>query len=92
MSGDYSKQRSDPSVDFAGVLMQQGRVQLDANWSEFIALHGRRLRAATDVVYFEAWQREVTDLEEPELVEAAVGVDTDNPPCRPCGMYACFQT
>ena len=92
MSGDYSKQRSDSAVDFAGVLMQQGRVQLDANWSEFIALHGPRLRAATDVVYFEAWQREVTDLEEPELVEAAVGVDTDNPPCRPCGMYACFQT
>jgi len=90
MRSDYSRQRSDPRVDLAGVLMQEGRVQLDASWSEFVALHGRRLRAATDLVYL--WQREVTRLEEPELVEPAVGIDNDNPPCKPCGIYACFQT
>lgn len=71
MRSDYSRQRSDPRVDLAGVLMREGRVRLDANWSEFVALHGRRLRAATDLVYL--WQREVTRLEEPELVKPAVG-------------------
>jgi len=87
MSNDYSGQRSDPSVDSAGVLMQQGRVQLDANWSDFVALHGRRLRAATDLVYLEAWHREVTQLEEPELVEPAVGVDTTARPADPVGRH-----
>jgi hypothetical protein len=33
MSGDYSRVRFDPKKHFSGVLMQQGRVQLDADWN-----------------------------------------------------------
>lgn len=47
MSGDYSRQRFDPQAAFAGVLMQQGRVQLDADWNELVELLDRRLRAET---------------------------------------------
>ncbi|MDD5412823.1 MAG: DUF6519 domain-containing protein, partial [Methylobacter sp.] len=45
MSGDYSRVRFDPSIDIAGVLMQQGRVQLDSDWNEWVAALDRRLRA-----------------------------------------------
>ena len=47
MSGDYSRVRFDPKKHFSGVLMQQGRVQLDADWNELIALLDRRWRAET---------------------------------------------
>ena len=47
MSGDYSRQRFDPQRDFSGVLMQQGRVQLDADWNEQVELADRRWRAET---------------------------------------------
>jgi hypothetical protein len=42
MSGDYSRLTFDPQRNFAGVLMQQGRVQLDADWNELVAQIGRR--------------------------------------------------
>ena len=45
MSGDYSRVRFDPSLDLSGVLMQQGRVQLDSDWNEWVAALYRRLRA-----------------------------------------------
>ena len=45
MSGDYSRVRFDPRIDLSGVLMQQGRVQLDSDWNEWVALLDRRLRA-----------------------------------------------
>ena len=35
MSSDISRQRFDPANDFSSVLMQQGRVQLDADWNEY---------------------------------------------------------
>ena len=162
MSGDYSRQRFDVRNDFSGVLMQQGRVQLDADWNELVAILDRRLRAETTdiigravvpketpdgfriqiaagalticrgriyvdgllaenhgkapmefdpvlaeqrgtlplpyneqpyfpevataapapsaggphLVYLDVWQREVTHLQDPNLVEKAVGVDT----------------
>lgn len=47
MSGDYSRKTFDPKRDFSGVLMQQGRVQLDADWNELVAIVSRRLRAET---------------------------------------------
>src|SRR6266487_2013462 len=47
MSGDYSRNTFDPERDFSGVLMQQGRVQLDADWNELIAIVDRRFRAET---------------------------------------------
>ena len=51
MSGDYSRKTFDPKRDFSGVLMQQGRVQLDSDWNELIGIVGRRLRAeTTDII------------------------------------------
>jgi len=47
MSGDYSRVRFDPKNDFGAMLMQQGRVQLDADWNEWAALLDRRWRAET---------------------------------------------
>jgi hypothetical protein len=34
MKGDFSRQTFDPKKRYSGVLMQQGRVQLDADWNE----------------------------------------------------------
>lgn len=55
MSGDYSRFSFDPLRDFSSVLMQQGRVQLDADWNEFAAQLARRLQAgaldSTGLVY-----------------------------------------
>jgi Family of unknown function (DUF6519) len=47
MSGDYSRNTFDPHRDFAGVFMQQGRVQLDADWNEQVEIIGRRLQAGS---------------------------------------------
>lgn len=51
MSGDYSRQRFNPEKYYQGVLRQQGRVDLDADWNEYVDLQDRRWRAETiDVV------------------------------------------
>ncbi|HET9229139.1 MAG TPA: DUF6519 domain-containing protein [Thermoanaerobaculia bacterium] len=42
MSGDYSRFTFKPRKRFSGVLMQQGRVQLDADWNEEIEILKRR--------------------------------------------------
>src|SRR6266446_5753773 len=34
MPGDYSRKTFDRTKHYSGVLMQQGRVQLDADWNE----------------------------------------------------------
>lgn len=34
MPGDYSRHTFDPRKHYVAVLMQQGRVQLDADWNE----------------------------------------------------------
>lgn len=47
MSGDYSRDTFHPRKNYSGVLMQQGRVQLDADWNELVELVDRRLRAGT---------------------------------------------
>ena len=47
MSGDYSRRRFDPRKHFSGVLKQQGRVDLDAEWNEYVELQDRRWRAET---------------------------------------------
>ena len=36
MSGDYTRFTFDPLKRYSGVLMQQGRVQLDSDWNEEI--------------------------------------------------------
>src|SRR5689334_16634343 len=161
MAGDNTRMTFKPRKDYAGVLMQQGRVTLDADWNELVEALDRRLRAeivdtigrcvysretpdafhialsggnltigrgrayvhgllvenhgadpteydpvlgevrgtqpvdydkqpylpdaaaiaplptsGTFVVYVDAWQREVTCLEDPDLVEKAIAVDT----------------
>ncbi|HEF4760905.1 TPA: right-handed parallel beta-helix repeat-containing protein [Pseudomonas putida] len=47
MSFDLSRIRFDARSDFLGVVMQQGRVQLDADWNEWVAQLGRRLQAGS---------------------------------------------
>lgn len=158
MSFDLSRIRFDAREDFLGVVMQQGRVQLDADWNAWVAQLARRLQAGTldtfsgnvvprttpegfriqaangtltigpgriyvhgllaenhggppdawqaalaesagtaaltyttqpyfpdppalpqagrHLVYVDVWQREVTPLQQPGLIEQAVGVDT----------------
>ncbi|MDN0075080.1 DUF6519 domain-containing protein [Crenobacter sp. SG2303] len=159
MSFDCSRFTFNSWNDFLGVVMQQGRVQLDADWNEFVSQLIRRIQAGTldtfeqtvvprvtpdgfridfndgeltigvgriyvdgilaenhgaapkkwdprlaeqtgrdainytqqpyyypkplslpegepFLVYLDVWQREVTYLQHPELVEKAVGVDT----------------
>lgn len=44
MAGDYTRFTFDPHKRYSGVLMQQGRVQLDADWNEAIDILKRRVR------------------------------------------------
>jgi hypothetical protein len=161
MAGDYTRATFKPRKDYSGILMQQGRVTLDADWNELVDVLDRRLRAeivdtlarcvtsketpdafliavtggkltigagrgyahgllvenhgadpleydailgelrgtepidyeqqpyfpnaagvaplpttGTYIAYLDAWRREVSYLEEPDLVEKAIGVDT----------------
>ena len=41
MPGDYSRKTFDRKKHYRGVLMQQGRVQLDADWNEQLAIHSK---------------------------------------------------
>jgi hypothetical protein len=45
MHGDLSRVRFDPGRDHSGVVLQQGRLLLDADWNELVAILDRRLRA-----------------------------------------------
>ena len=47
MTFDTSRFRFDAARDFLGVVMQQGRVQLDADWNELVAEVTRRIHAGT---------------------------------------------
>ena len=42
MKGDFSRQTFDARKHYSGVLMQQGRVQTDADWNEQEAIQRRR--------------------------------------------------
>jgi hypothetical protein len=51
MKGDFSRSTFDPRKHYSGVLMQQGRVQLDADWNEQEAIARRRTQVeAGDVI------------------------------------------
>lgn len=51
MKGDFSRQTFDPRRHYDGVLMQQGRVQLDADWNEQDAISRYRdEKEAVDVI------------------------------------------
>ena len=45
MSGDFSRRTFDPTKHYSGVLMQQGRVQLDADWNEQLEIRTYRAEA-----------------------------------------------
>lgn len=47
MSFDLSRISFNPRNNFSGLLMQQGRVQLDADWNEWVAQIARRIQAGT---------------------------------------------
>ena len=47
MSFDISRNTFNPRKDYSGVVMQQGRVQLDADWNEWLAELSRRMQAGT---------------------------------------------
>jgi hypothetical protein len=47
MSGDHTRFTFDPLKRYSGVLMQQGRVQLDSDWNEEIDILSRRIRTTT---------------------------------------------
>jgi hypothetical protein len=51
MKGDFSRHTFRPTNHYSGVLMQQGRVQLDADWNEQQAINLHRFEAeAVDVI------------------------------------------
>jgi hypothetical protein len=47
MSFDNSRSTFHPWRDYFGVVMQQGRVQLDSDWNEWLAEFARRVQAGT---------------------------------------------
>ena len=47
MKGDFTRFTHRPARQYAGVLMQQGRVQLDADWNEQVELSDQRWRTQT---------------------------------------------
>ena len=62
MSFDLSRISFDDGNNFLGVIMQQGRVQLDADWNEWVAQFARRIQAGTlDTLSQAAVPRETPD-------------------------------
>jgi len=47
VSFDKSRVTFNPANDYCGVVMQQGRVQLDSDWNEWLAELTRRIQAGT---------------------------------------------
>jgi hypothetical protein len=51
MKGDFSRETFDAKKHYSGVLMQQGRVQVDADWNEQQGIHQHRIETETrDVI------------------------------------------
>ena len=51
MKGDFSRDTFNRTKRYSGVLMQQGRVQLDADWNEQLSIQLHRTHAeAVDVI------------------------------------------
>lgn len=46
MGADLSRVRFNPRRDHAGVILQQGRLLLDSDWNELVAIMERKLRAS----------------------------------------------
>ena len=69
MTFDVSKFSFRPWNDFLGVVMQQGRVQLDSDWNDFVAQLTRRLQAGS----LDTFGRAVVPRETPEGFRITVG-------------------
>jgi Family of unknown function (DUF6519) len=51
VKGDFTRLTFDPEKEYTGVLQQQGRVQLDADWNEQVEISAHRDRiVAADVI------------------------------------------
>jgi len=51
MKGDFTRMTFDPAKHYSRVLQQQGRVQLDSDWNEMVAINRHYLRAlAADLI------------------------------------------
>ncbi|NMG08782.1 DUF6519 domain-containing protein [Brasilonema sp. UFV-L1] len=50
MQGDFSRYTFDPKKHYSAVLMQQGRVQVDADWNEQQFIHQYRIETETQDV------------------------------------------
>lgn len=51
MKGDFTRTTFDPALCYTGVRLQQGRVQLDADWNEQVDIAAERVRAgARDMI------------------------------------------
>ncbi len=50
MKGDISRQTFDPTKHYSQVVMQQGRVQLDADWNEQQSILQHRAEIGTRVI------------------------------------------
>jgi hypothetical protein len=55
MKGDFTRDTFHPTSDFYRVLLQQGRVQLDADWNEQIAILLRRFELLIVDVFGPSW-------------------------------------
>ena len=77
MSGDYSRKTFKPSHNYSGVLIQQGRVQLDADWNEQEAISLRRQRVES----LDTMGRAVVPMETPDgfKIELDLGELTISP-------------
>lgn len=77
MAGDYTRMTFRADEDHAGVMMQQGRVMLDADWNEQVELLDRRLRAEI----IDTLARCITSIETPDafLIALAGGTLTIAP-------------
>lgn len=73
MSFDVSKFSFRPWNDFLGVVMQQGRVQLDSDWNDFVAQLTRRLQAGS----LDTFGRAVVPRETPEGFRIASGAKNE---------------
>src|SRR6187402_2794476 len=71
MSFDSSRFTFNPLNDFFGVVMQQGRVQVDADWNEWLAELSRRIQAGT----LDTFGRAVVPNTTPHGFEITFGTD-----------------
>jgi hypothetical protein len=77
MSFDCSRFPFDHWKDYAGVVMQQGRVQLDSDWNEWLAILMRRLQAGTMDTLDASGDRAVYPSTTPYAFQIGVGTSVD---------------